>query len=305
MKSPVSLKSDHRLKQWIALCFCLAVLLATILQHLVQNRHPGAGILTSTFISFVATCLAAAGLLPINGRLHWPRVRQTLLWISLLLMVWMANGLPFDILRLTGLIPFPADWPALATKVLALAAAVVLAHHALAYPVTIKHRHVTAWYGYAAFVLTLPYPLLRTCWALGGTWGLLRPGAAGIGFTPWLASIPWLLAAVLSLFLVAKRPWLPRRFLLAAGWCATAVVALIGPVTFQTICSNLVKGQYPDSSGMAIWVPLLIYGSWLLWALAIGLATRSFQLRSFDPAKTNLKQNKNGISTKTPKHDPA
>ena len=35
-----------------------------------------------------------------------------------------------------------------------------------------------------------------------------------------------------------------------------------------------------DSGGMATWVFGLVYGSWLLWAIAAGAATRSYQLRS-------------------------
>ncbi|MGE5846364.1 MAG: hypothetical protein ACM34O_06540 [Ignavibacteria bacterium] len=31
---------------------------------------------------------------------------------------------------------------------------------------------------------------------------------------------------------------------------------------------------------MATWVPCLFYGSWLLWAITAGAATRSYQIRS-------------------------
>jgi hypothetical protein len=42
----------------------------------------------------------------------------------------------------------------------------------------------------------------------------------------------------------------------------------------------LVGGRDPGSKGIAIWVFGLFYGSWLLWAIAAGAATRSYQLRS-------------------------
>jgi hypothetical protein len=32
-----------------------------------------------------------------------------------------------------------------------------------------------------------------------------------------------------------------------------------------------------------MWVPGLFYGSWLLWPIAAGAATRSYQLRSAAP----------------------
>ena len=112
-----------------------------------------------------------------------------------------------------------------------------------------------------------------------GRSGSCRPGAAGQGWAPWLACIPWLLAAALSLLLVSTWRWPPRRLLLAAGWSATAVVAMIGPAACWSLVTTLVGGRDPGLDGIATWVPCLFYGSWLLWAIAAGAATRSYQLR--------------------------
>jgi len=201
-----------------------------------------------------------------------------------MLMIWTANGLPFDLLRMTPLMPPGVDWPGLVTRTLALAAVIMLARLALAHPNTTVSARPASWYGYAAFVLAMPYPVLRTCWALGGTVGLLYPGAAGSGFAPLLIAIPWILAAVLSLCLVSARPWMPRRLLLAAGWSATTIVAMIGPAAFWSIITKLVEGGDIGLKGMATWVPCLFYTSWFLWAIAAGAATRSYQLRSVSPA---------------------
>ncbi len=141
-----------------------------------------------------------------------------------------------------------------------------------------------SWYGYVAFVLAMPYPVLRTCWAMGSTVGLMYPGAAGSGFAPLLIAIPWILAAVLSLCLVSTRPWIPRRLLLALGWSATAIVAMIGPAAFWSMITKLLEGGDIGLKGMATWVPFLFYTSWFLWAIAAGAATRSYQLRSFSSA---------------------
>ena len=129
-------------------------------------------------------------------------------------------------------------------------------------------------------MLALPYPVLRTHWALGGTLGLGWPGAAGHGFAPWLLSIPWLLAAAVSLLLVPTWRWMPRRLLLAAGWFATAIVALIGPAACGALVIASFGDRDPGPRGIAMWVFGLFYGSWLLWAMAAGAATRSYQLRS-------------------------
>lgn len=51
------------------------------------------------------------------------------------------------------------------------------------------------------------------------------------------------------------------------------------------LVTALVAGS-PNAGGggIATWVFGLFYGSWLLWAIAVGAATRSYQLRSASPA---------------------
>jgi hypothetical protein len=166
------------------------------------------------------------------------------------------------------------------TRTFAVAAAVVLARLALAGSPDPASTRVGSWYGYVAFGLALPYPVLRTWWALGGTPGLSWPGAAGRGFEPWLACIPWLLAAALSLLLVPTWRRMPRRLLLLAGWSATVIVAMIGPAGCWSLVSPLVGGDAADFEGIAPWVFGLFYGSWFLWAIVAAAATRSYQLRS-------------------------
>jgi hypothetical protein len=276
---------DHRTLDsgatpWLALALCAAVLVAGVLAPFVPDRPTYARAFAPTWVPVAAAGLAAAGIVRMNGRSRWPRLQRALHWSGLLLMVWAANGLPLDLLRLTPLMPFPVDWPGLVTKTLVLAAFVVIARLALARPAAPSSSRAVVWYGCAAFVLALPYPVLRTCWALGSTIGLARPGAGGQGWAPWLIGIPWLLAAALSLLLVATPRWMPRRLLLAAGWTAAAIVGMIAPAACWALIRALLFGGGPASPGIAIWVFGLFYGSWLLWAMAAGAATRSYQLQS-------------------------
>jgi hypothetical protein len=279
-------KMGRRAEPWIALALCAAALLVWAVEHLFLNRLAYAGTFALDWVPLAAAVLAAAGIIILNGRPQLLRFQRALIWSGLLLMVWAANGLPFDLLRIAGLIPLEVDWPGLATRSLAICAAVPLARLALAVPPDfastseVRSTRVVSWYGYAAFVLALPYPVLRTWWALGGTPGLGWPGAAGEGFAPWLLSIPWLFAAALSLLLVSTRRQIPRRLLLVAGWSATAIVAMIGPGACWALVTSLVSGADPGIGGIAGWVPCLFYGSWFLWAIAAGAATRSYQLRS-------------------------
>jgi hypothetical protein len=277
MEPRSSQSPGSRVEPWIALALCVAVLAARGLEQLVRQRPAGAGTFAPYWLPLATLVLAAAGIERLDGRPRLRRVQGALLWGGVLLMVWTANGLPLHLLRLTPLIPFPVDWPRLATQTLAFVAAIVLARLALAR--SASPPRPAAWYGYAAFVLALPYPVLRTWWAMGGTLGLAWPGAGGRGWAPWLACIPWLMAAALSLLLVSKRHWMPRRLVLVAGWSATAIVALVGPAACWALVTALVSGRGPDI-GIAPWVVALFYGSWLLWAIAAGAATRAYQLRS-------------------------
>lgn len=277
---PGNYTSVSRTGQWIALTLCTAVLLAALLEQFVHNRPDYAASFAPVWIPFIASVFGAAGIIRVNDRQQWFRAKRALLWSSLLLMVWTANGLPFDLLHLTPLMPNDIDWPGMVTRMLALAAAVILARIALVRPVAPASNRAANWYGYAAFVLALPYPVLRICWAFGGTIGITFPGAAGSGFAPLLIAIPWMLAGALSLFLVSTPGWMPRRLLLVAGWTATAIVAMIGPAACWSVATQFVTGNLNAPKGMEIWVPCLLYSSWFLWAIAAGAATRAYQLRS-------------------------
>jgi MFS transporter, DHA1 family, inner membrane transport protein len=299
MESQGSRALDSRVEPWIALALCVAVALGRIVEQLLSAQQADAPATGATWLPLAAAAFAAAGIVPLDGWPLWLRVQRASCWIALLLMVWAASGLPFDLLRMTGtmgrrtasgtIVIATVNWPGFATRTLALAAAVVLAHLALARPAGRASTRPATWYGYAAFVLALPYPVLRAVWALGGTTGLSRPGAGGEGYAPLLLAIPWVAAAVLSLLLVPTWHWVPRRLLLFAGWTATAIVGMIGPPAVWALVSALAApaASAPsgaEAPGIATWVFALFYGSWFLWAIAACAATRSYQLRSANSA---------------------
>jgi hypothetical protein len=280
----IKLQSNHtsvsRTGEWIALILCVLVMAFWTFELIIRNPQAQGKKFTPDFVPFAAAVLSSIGIIRFNISPRWFRFKRALLWTGLLLMLWTANGLPLDLLSLAKLMPQPVNWTGLVTRTFALSAVIALARIALAY----RDEHLSAnhsnWFGYAAFLLALPYPVLRVWWAFGGTPGLKWPGAAGEGFSPLLFAIPWVLAAVLSLMLVSTKRWKPRRFLLTAGWTATAIVAMIGPTACWFLVSGLIKGDIELPPGMALWIPCLFYCSWFLWAIAAGAATRSYQLRS-------------------------
>lgn len=274
----------------IGLALCVAVALCWAWEQFVPNPDSSQAF-APHWLPLAAAGVAAAGIVALDGWPRWLRAQRALRWTGLLLMLWAANGLPFDVLTAAGLmghrtasgeiiLSTTVYWPELATRAFALATAVVLARLALARPAAPASTRPATWYAYAAFLLALPYPVLRVHWALGGTLGLESPGAAGQGWEPLLIAIPWVLAAALSLLLVSPPQWVSRRLLLAAGWSATAIVAMIGPAAFWSFVSALATGSDTASDEIAFWVFGLFYCSWFLWAIAGGAATRAYQLRT-------------------------
>ncbi len=299
MKSQRSHTPGSRVESWIALVLCAAVTVGRTVEPLLSAQPAAALTPAPAWLPLAAAAFTAAGIGRLDGWPQWLRIQRASRWTAVLLMVWAANGLPFDLLTMTGtmgrrtaggaIVIATVNWPGLVTRALALAAAVVLARLALKRSAAPVSTRPATWYGYAAFALALPYPVLRAVWALGGTPGLSRPGAGGHGYAPLVLAIPWVLAAILSLLLVPTWRWMPRRLLLVAGWTATAIVAMIGPTAVWALVSALVAPAAPappdaKALGIATWVVALFYGSWFIFPIAAGAATRSYQLRSAGPA---------------------
>ncbi len=164
-------------KHWFALALCASVLITGVLKQLIIDRPDYADSFAPVWISLAAAVFSAAGIIQFNSHSQWHRIQRALLWCGILLMIWTANGLPFDLLRLTPLMPPGIDLPGMATRSLALAAVIVLARHALAIPANAGPIRSNKWCGFAAFLLALPYPVLRnmlgirrngwthTCWS--------------------------------------------------------------------------------------------------------------------------------------------
>jgi hypothetical protein len=283
-------RSLNHIETRVALALCGAVLVAALVQRLVPGRPAYAEVFAPDWIALAAAVLAGlAATATLRGD-HTPTLpRRVLYWSGCLLMAWASGGLLLDLLRVVGLwlpiMPLGVDWPGMVTRALALAASVVLAHLTLFRPPRESGGRAPGWFGWVACVLALPYPLLKTWWALGGTLGLSGAGVAGElagSFALWLPSIPWLLAAILCLLLAPTWRRIPRWVLLTAGWVATAIAANVGPAACWALVTAKIHGS-PEPEGMDTWVTPLFYGSWLLFAIAIGAATRSYQLRSAAP----------------------
>ena len=281
-QSNCTTKSRITKESWFAVALCITVMGAWAIQNFIFIDHSKPS--SPVWLPPTASMLAILGIMGLSTA--WEQLWRAIYMIGLLFMIWAANKLLFDFLTMTGTFgdpttgqPARVDWPGMISRLTAFAAAVVLARNVLKVPAA-GSRTPASWYGYAAFILALPYPLLRVIWAFGGTLGITRPGAAGEGFQPLIIAIPWILAAILSLLLVSPRKWIHRRLLLFAGWTATAIVASIGPAAFWSVIKILTSGDNMTKGDINFWFFSLFYTSWFLWAIAGFAATRSYQLRT-------------------------
>lgn len=252
-----------------------------------------------------ATPLAAAASVFGAALLMSPlRARRVLVAINgaaVLLLLLAAGGILFDLLRVFGLMDLLTDWPMFATRAFALTSAILLFR---ATALRVRELAGTCarcggpaaapphWLGYLGVLFALPYPVIKTNWALGGTIGLDYPDPARDGFTSgWLAVPAALIGIVLSLALVHRwgRIWprwvpglagrpTPRWLLLFGGWFGTALLFTMGPAGSATALADLISGTSPNAiAGMHYWPGALFYASWMCWALVLGPSVYLYQ----------------------------
>ncbi|RZQ63029.1 hypothetical protein [Amycolatopsis suaedae] len=227
------------------------------------------------WVTGVAALLTVAAVVSDARRL--PRLVAPLGWTAVVLLLWCSGGVVLDGFRaffaVTGI---PAgtfavvDWPGMAARALSLAAAGATA--ALLLPRTPVPAR--PWPAYLACVLSFPYPLVKLYWWLGGS--VARPEPYVEGFPAGELAI-MVVGAAGSLALA--RPWgrrLPRLLVLTGGWTATAVLATMGAMAvFGTVSQALgwIDGpvRFDDPAGVVL--VGLVYGTWLVYGLALGLAT--------------------------------
>lgn len=215
-------------------------------------------------------------------------------WLAAFLLLWSGAGLMFDVFRaFFWLTAIPAgdfaqvDLPGGLSRLTATGALAVLIVATVGYwglsqrerSQRTNQRFAPWFFGYAAAGLALVYPLIKFYWFFGGRFGRPSPYVEG---APLAEAIVLVGGVALALALV--RPWLvlPRRLLLAAGWGAAGMLLLQGSLPLFALVNYLLGGPVPphgtDSANTIIIG--VVYGSWMLMGVALGLATVSYQRRS-------------------------
>jgi hypothetical protein len=291
----------------------LIVSVATLLTFLSRFVVPRGRILFEIpmWVTPLASTLGMAGALALLVLPRFRRAARAVSAAALALLLWAAGGGLFDVLMVIGRLIVPdlpmIDWPMSATRMFALVAAALL-FRAIVHdrrcargeclrcgqgPSTAPIRQ-KRWLGCAGFLFGLPYPLLKTHWAMGGTIGLDYPDPARDGFSSgWLVVPAALIGLVLSLALVHRwgRIWpdwapflagkrTPRGLLLFGGWFGSALLLTMGIVGTMQDIALFSGGPVASSGGMHAWPSTVFYASWLLWGLVFAPATRIYQLRT-------------------------
>lgn len=205
---------------------------------------------------------------------------------------WSVAMLPFDALRIVGLVPLPLSGWGFAMRLLLLTAAAsalipVLRSRRAEQERCPRCRRVLPgrldrlprWPAVVALVFVLPYPALRVVWALGGTFGTTGESLEMEPAVAWGAALAgWTLVAFVVVLLVGRgSTWLRALFGLG-GLVLGLALTVNGGLAAMLAATMIVREGVRSSPGAGLesWTFLLVYGSWFLAGLGMMAASWRF-----------------------------
>ncbi len=243
----------------------------------------------------LAIAVAAVGL---SERRASSTAGSLLIGVLVVLTAWSVAMLPFDVLRIVGLVPLPLSGWGLSLRLLLLVAAagalvpVLRAQRARQERCPACRRVLPGaldrlpwWPVVVAVVFALPYPVLRTVWALGGTFGTTGAPLALDPALAWGVTIPgWALVAFTVVLLIGKGPLWARALLGLGGLLAGLALTVIGGLAAARAVTLLATEGLQSSQGdeLMTWTFLLVYGSWSLAGLVVMVGSWRFWARRRD-----------------------
>jgi hypothetical protein len=237
-------------------------------------------------VPWLAACLAVAvAAVGLSERRGTSAAGSLLMGALVVATAWSVVMLPFDALRIVGLVPLPLSGWGLTLRLLLLVAGggallpVLRARQARQERCRACRRvlpgrldTVPRWPAVIAVLFALPYPVLRTVWALGGTfgttgqsldldpalaWGVVVVGAGLVAFTVVL--------------LVGKGPLWARALLGLGGLVLGVALTVTGGLAGALALNTLVTEGPQSSPGADLMAStfLLVYGSWFVAGLGV------------------------------------
>ena len=221
------------------------------------------------------------------------------LGVTTVATAWSVVMLPFDVLRIVGLVPLPLHLGGMCLRLLLLIAAGAVLVPALQARRAGHERcpscgrvvpgrldRVPAWPGVVAVAAALVYPALRTVWAFGGTFGTIGEPLDLEPAVAWgAAAAGWVLVAVAVVLLAGHGPRWARALLGLGGVAVGAGMILIGGLAGVLAATMLATEglQSTQGDGLMTWVFLLVYGLWFLAGLnLVAAAWRYWARRRMD-----------------------
>lgn len=262
----------------------LAVVLVRPLLPAIDPQHDYAAQYGYDTSVYVAVGAAVLGLI---STLLWPRTRlgpaATLMRTAVLVLcLWASAGLVLDGFRFFfwstgipagdfGLIDGRGALTRAAAGLALVMTTVTLVRLRGATPRTGARK---VWPGAAAAMAAFAYPMLKYYWALGGT--VARPVPYDEGF-PYAETVLLFGGVTLSLLLIrgfANR--VLQLGLVCSGWLVTLVAVNQGALPLFGMVNYAVGGARPDvlnDQSSTWWVVAVVYGTWAVLGLLVGLAT--------------------------------
>lgn len=211
-----------------------------------------------------------------------------------ILTAWSTAMLPFDLLRIVGLVSLPLSDSGLLLRLLLL-----VAGGAALYPLLQIRRarqahcpacrrvlpgtldRIPRWPAVVAVVFALPYPTLRVVWALGGTFGTSAGPLALEPALAWgVAVVGCVLVAFTIVLLIGRGPLWSRALLGLGGVLAGTALAVIGGSAAALSLTELATEGLSSSQGeLMTWTFLVVYGSWFVAGLAVTAASYRYWAR--------------------------
>lgn len=129
------------------------------------------------------------------------------------------------------------------------------------------------WPAWVAVLFALPYPVLRTVWASGGTLGTTDGPLDMPAWLAWGVVVAGALLVVLAVvLLVARGPVWFRAPLGFGGVALGLVLAFVGAAGTVMTLDAVAGGRAVEAagnSGLAWWAFLVVYGSWCVTGLGL------------------------------------
>jgi len=237
-------------------------------------------------VPWLSACLSiAVAVVGLSERRASSAVGSILIGSLVVMIAWTLVMLPFDLLRIVGLVPLPLSAWGFVMRLLLLVAGTA----ALVPALQVRRIHqercpacrrvlpgvldrLPRWPVVVAVVASLVYPVLRIVWALGGTfgttgepldldpavaWGVVVAGSTLVAFT--------------LLLLVGKGPRWARALFGLGGIVAGLALTFIGGLAAVRAVSLLATEGLKSSQGdeLMTWTFALVYGSWFVAGLGV------------------------------------